>query len=88
MIPGKLYEYPALKRPVLAIGETDSDIAAIISETNAGITLDFNDFDGMKTVLKNYFKRYLENKLKVQSSGIEQFSRKNLAKRFISLAGQ
>ena len=88
VIPGKLYEYLALKRPVLAIGETDSDIAAIISETNAGITLDFNDFDGMKTVLKNYFKRYLENKLKVQSSGIEQFSRKNLAKRFISLAGQ
>jgi hypothetical protein len=86
VIPGKMYEYMALKRPILAVAQTDSDIAGIISETRSGITVDFNDFDTMKSVLKNYFKLFKENGLKVQSVGVEQYSRKNLTKRFIALA--
>jgi len=40
----------------------------------------------MKSVLKNYFKLFKEKGLKVQSVGVEQYSRKNLTKRFIALA--
>lgn len=86
VIPGKMYEYMALKRPILAVAQTDSDIAGIISETRSGITVDNNDFDSMKSVLENYFKLFKENGLKVQSVGVEQYSRKNLTKRFIALA--
>ncbi len=86
VIPGKMYEYMALKRPILAVGKTDSDIAGIISETQAGIAVEFDDFDAMKQALKNFFELYKENKLEIQPVGVEQYSRKNLAKKFVALA--
>ena len=86
VIPGKMYEYMALKRPILAVGKTDSDIAGIISETQTGIAVEFDDFDAMKQALKNFFELYKENKLEIQPVGVEQYSRKNLAKKFVALA--
>ena len=75
----------ALRRPILALGPTDADYAKILSETKAGISLDFNDEQGIKTTLKNYFQRYLSNNLEIESGAYEKYSRKNLAKQFISL---
>jgi len=88
ILPGKMYEYMALKRPVLAIGPADSDFAGILNETNAGVSIDFDDSAAMKTALENYFNRYSEGKLQIDSTAIEKFSRKNLAKKFIALAGK
>jgi glycosyltransferase involved in cell wall biosynthesis len=86
ILPGKMYEYMALKRPVLAIGPTDSDFAQILKETNAGLSIDFTDSNGMRNAIENYFNLYNERKLKVESKATERFSRKNLAKKFIELA--
>jgi len=85
ILPGKMYEYMALKRPILAIGPTDSDFAKILSETKAGVVFDFKDSEGMKAALKNYFSLFNEGKLQVEPAAIEKFSRKNLAQKFISL---
>jgi glycosyltransferase involved in cell wall biosynthesis len=85
ILPGKMYEYMALRRPILALGPTDADYAKILSETKTGISLDFNDEQGIKTTLQNYFQRYLSNNLEIESGAFEKYSRKNLAKKFISL---
>ncbi|HSH20951.1 MAG TPA: glycosyltransferase, partial [Draconibacterium sp.] len=34
ILPGKMYEYIALRRPILALGPTDADYAEILHETN------------------------------------------------------
>ena len=88
ILPGKMYEYMALKRPILAIGPPDSDFAEILSEAKAGVALNFDDSSGMKMVLENYFKLFNEGKLQIESAAIEKFSRKNLAQKFIDLAGK
>ncbi len=85
ILPGKMYEYMALRRPILALGPTDADYAKILSETKAGISLDFNDEQGIKTTLQSYFQHFQNNNLEVESGAYEKYSRKNLAKQFIGL---
>ena len=87
ILPGKMYEYMALKRPILAIGPTDSDFAKILCETKSGVAIDFNDSVGMREILENYFRLFLDGKLRIKSSSVENYSRKNLAQKFIDLAG-
>lgn len=86
ILPGKMYEYMALKRPILAIGPTDADFVKILNETKTGEAFDFNDAAGIKKTLENYFSLFIKGKLQVESAAIEKYSRKNLAKKFISLS--
>jgi glycosyltransferase involved in cell wall biosynthesis len=86
ILPGKMYEYMALKRPILAIGPTDADFVKILNETKTGEAFDFNDSAGIKQALENYFRLFLEEKLTVESSAYEKFSRKNLTQKFIDLS--
>ena len=86
ILPGKMYEYMALKRPIIALGPADADYARILNETNAGIAIEFNDDSAMKTTLKKYFELFRKGKLEVNSKKIDQYSRKNLAASFMVLA--
>jgi glycosyltransferase involved in cell wall biosynthesis len=88
ILPGKMYEYMALKRPILAIGPTDADFVKILKETRTGEAFDFNDSTGIKKALENFFRLFLEGNLQIESSAFEKFSRKNLAQKFIELAGK
>jgi len=47
ILTGKFFEYLASRKPVLAIGPTDGDLAKIIQETNCGNLFDYSDADGM-----------------------------------------
>jgi glycosyltransferase involved in cell wall biosynthesis len=85
ILPGKMYEYMALCRPILALGPTDADYAKILKETKAGISLNFSDEHGIKKTLQDYYRLFQENKLTVDSEAYEKYSRKNLAKQFIGL---
>jgi glycosyltransferase involved in cell wall biosynthesis len=88
ILPGKMYEYMALKRPILAIGPADADFARILDETKAGIAVDISDSEGIKSALENFFTLFKEGQLHVQSTSTDQFSRKALAKKFIALSGK
>ncbi len=85
ILPGKMYEYIALKRPILAIGPSDGDFAEILLSTHSGITCDFTDTGKMADTLNQWVKAFLEGELSVDSSGYDRFSRRNLARQIISL---
>jgi glycosyltransferase involved in cell wall biosynthesis len=85
ILTGKMFEYIALQRPILALGPTDADFAKILNETNSGVSLNFDDIQGIKKVLQNYFRLFKENKLGVESNSFEKYSRKNLASQFVKL---
>ena len=87
ILPGKMYEYLALKRPILAIGPTDADYANILAETNSGKAHDFKDIQGILQTLEEFFRMYKQNNLQINSDSYEKYTRKNLAKKFIELAG-
>ena len=81
IITGKIFEYLQAKRPILAIGPVDGDLAEIINDTNAGVIVDFNDVNTIKAELLKMYDLYKENNLKVDSKNIHQYHRKNLTKR-------
>jgi glycosyltransferase involved in cell wall biosynthesis len=85
IVPGKLFEYLATRRPVLCIGTTEGDSARIIRESNAGMTCDFGDRDTLKEKLVGLYADYKEGKLQDRSGEIDVFSRKRLTGRIAAL---
>jgi len=79
--PGKLYEYLALRKPILCIGHKDGDAAKILDKTGAGKNVQPGDEEGMKNFITAVFEGYYS----VEDAGIEEFSRKELSKRLAGL---
>jgi len=85
ILTGKFFEYLAAKRPILAIGPVDGDVAAILDETNSGVIVDFNDFWGIENVLKSYYKKYKKQELVLKSQKIENYDRRRLTNSLVEL---
>ncbi|MBE0639653.1 MAG: glycosyltransferase family 4 protein [Bacteroidales bacterium] len=78
IIPGKIFEYIASRRPILCIGPEDGDSARILNDTSAGQTVNFDDKVKIKRLLTTYFELYMKNDLKNLSSDFLRYSRKSL----------
>jgi len=76
---GKVFEYLALKRPIMCIGPTNGDCARILNDTSSGSVAGFDDKEKMKSIMKAYYELYKKNALKLESKDLQKFSRKNLA---------
>ena len=85
IIPGKLFEYLAAKRPIIALGPKESDIEGIINETNAGKFFSYWDDDELKDEILQLYKDFKSGDLKVSSKEIEKYSRRELTKQMASL---
>ena len=86
ILTGKIFEYMASGRPILCIGPEDGDSARILSETQTGITVDFNDKEKMKSVILDYISKFQENQLITErKEAVEKYSRRNLTKEFVKI---
>lgn len=88
IVPGKLFEYLAAKRPIFAIGNLSGDSAKIIKETNAGSMVDFKDVEGTKQAVLDLYQKYKTNQLFINSSSIDKYSRENCAKDYAALLNE
>jgi len=81
-VTGKLFEYLACRKPILAIGLVESQMADIINETKAGKTFDFDDVSG----LKSFILQVVNKEFKVLSdTSIAKYSRLNLTQQLAQL---
>ena len=86
ILTGKIFEYLASGRPILCIGPENGDAARILKETQAGVTVNFDDKEKMKAVISDYYNKYLGNGLPSNSNKeIERYSRKVLAGEYAKL---
>jgi hypothetical protein len=85
ILTGKFFEYLVAKRPVLAIGPIDGDVAMVLNETKAGKIVDFEDFTTTKEAILEYYQKYKDGKLTINSTSIEQYSRRELTAQLVKI---
>lgn len=85
IIPGKIFEYMVSGRPVIGIGPDMSDFAEIISETNTGVFINYDEKDKLKDTILEYYQQYLQGNLKSNAVGLQKYSRKNLTSRLAQI---
>lgn len=84
---GKLFEYLASKKPILAIAPKDSSAAKIISSTNAGKVIEPDQIEKIEDEIFYFYQRYREGKqeFNYDFQDISQFERKHLTSKLASL---
>lgn len=85
IIPGKLFEYMAAERPVLAIGPQQSDVEKIIRDTNTGRYFYYDDLEAVKDYILTCYEMYRQKQLKVNGIGLQYYSRKKLTEKLAGL---
>ena len=81
ILTGKLFEYLIAKRPILAIGPEDGDLAEILKETDSGILIDFSNREKLSSEILKFYHQYKKGNLKVNSKNIGKYHRKELTKK-------
>ncbi len=85
IIPGKLFEYMAARRPILAIGPKDWEVARMIRHNELGVAFDYAVKSELKEVILEWFAKYRESKLQLSPKNIQQFSRRALTEKLAEL---
>ena len=80
IVPGKMFEYLASRRPIFCIGPANSDGERVLTESRAGVTCGFHDHDAQKREILRLYDLFKSGKLGSQDSDIEKFSRVALTK--------
>ena len=85
IIPGKLFEYLASKRPILAIGPEAWDVERIITGTGAGEVYSYGNISEIKARISEHFQKYIAGELRCNSHDIAKYHRKNLTAKLANL---
>ena len=96
ILPGKLFEYLAARRPVLGIGQPDGAMACVLASTGAGITADWTDEARIRLFLEQAWAAFQGRSVPEALPGIAPglppldgdiavYSRRNLTRRLADL---
>ncbi len=84
VIPGKIFEYIATGRPIIAMTPPQGALAEILKSAGMGIVIGYDDIEGVKQALLVYYKQWKNGKLEVPNECIikaKRWERKNLTRK-------
>jgi len=85
IIPGKLFEYMAAKRPILAIGPEAWEAGNLVKESGSGKVFTYDLENELKASILEWYNAYKTGSLVMPSQNIEQYSRKALTRKLAAL---
>lgn len=80
IIPGKFFEYLKAGRPILGVGPANWEVAEMVLETNSGRVFGYHELTELKSLLLGWFELYKNKSLKVSSTRIDRYSRRELTR--------
>ncbi|MCX6231382.1 MAG: glycosyltransferase family 4 protein [Bacteroidetes bacterium] len=86
LISAKIFEYLAVKKPIICIGPTKGDVAKLIHECNAGEVLDYEDEDGITKYFQSLIDKWkLNYNLDLYGEEYNKYSRYNQVEKFAKI---
>jgi glycosyltransferase involved in cell wall biosynthesis len=85
ILTGKVFEYLAAKRPILAIGPLGGDVDNLLKETRAGVIANFSHYTDILTKLTWLWGEYEQGFPSLQSIDATTYSRQNLTGRLVEI---
>ena len=80
ILTGKLFEYLKAKRPILAFGPQEGDLADILNDTNSGVVVNYENEKGLSEEILKLYQNFKKGNTKIDSCNIEKYHRKELTK--------
>lgn len=78
IVTGKVFEYIAAGRPILAIGDENSDVAAILEETDSGFVVDHDAVESIKKRVVQLYDDWQSGNDSGYGKKKERYSRESL----------
>ena len=88
ILPGKIFEYMRMHKPILALGPEDGEVARILNESRTGKVIDYGNRPAILDFLKNNINAPDKKTSPGPNSFIENYSRKNLTKKLAEVFDQ
>ena len=79
IIPGKLFLYLSVKRPILAFSSLNSDVEDIINTTKSGKVFDYLNKIDLKDYILELYNQFKKRNNHLNSVGIDQYNYKSLS---------
>lgn len=85
VLPGKLFEYLAARRPIIGIGQSDGAMATIVSDMHAGTTFEWTDEEGMRGFIDEAWEAFKAGRNPYAGLDIDRFSRRSTTRQMAAL---
>lgn len=85
VVPGKIFEYLAARRPVMGIGQEDSAAASILRECWAGDMYEWDQREQMHRFIECEWEKFVAGETDRMNSEIDRYERKELTARLTKI---
>ncbi len=93
IVPGKLFEYLAVHRPIVAVAPMESEVATILEETAAGTVCAPEQVECLARTIAALYHAWQRGQMeqwiaRIRSDKVQRYSRRQLTQRFAALLEQ
>lgn len=78
IIPGKVFEYMAAGRPVIAMGPDPWAARAILEDSGVGKVFSYRDKNALKSEIRQLYSKYRQGGILLEEAKIDKYSRRSL----------
>ncbi len=85
ILPGKLFEYLAARRPILGVGTGEGAMSVVLKETGAGRIFDWDDSAGISKYVDSLWNAFKAGGVMIPDADIDKYSRRMTTRKMVEL---